>query len=315
MILNKMDRYARITVTIITYKQEKVIGRAIESILQQKEYGLKEVIVCDDCSPDGTWEVIQRYAQKYPGIITVHQNSPNKGIYGNMAQAYSMVDDTDLIIECSGDDIICDGFFKAVQELIHENGVHPQVESATIYGDYKTIAPNGREWVIKNDAIQRYPTIRAVDLRMQGKLSPRSSVKTFACFRRFEKFPIDKGVAMAEEFCDIQPSLHSDKNYYIPIVGSAYYTGIGVSTKMGNTKDRAERIEAWKAVMNEVRLEPKTIHYVQYKISQLSYSNKKSLKFFCSMWWHYLRSGRFDIKYLIKEPLRMVFTPYDTIVC
>lgn len=310
-----MDRYARITVTVITYKQEKVIGRAIESILQQKEYGLKEVIVCDDYSPDGTWEIIQRYALKYPEIITAHRNSPNKGIYGNMAQAYSMVDDTDLIIECSGDDIICNGFFKAVQGCIHENRIHPQTESATIYGDYKLISPENKESVIKNNAIQKYPNVKAVDLRMQGKLSPRSSVKTIACFRRFEKFPIDKGIAMAEEFCDIQPSLHADKNYYIPVVGSAYYVGIGVSTKMGNAKDRTERIEAWKAIMNKVRLEQKTIHYMQHRIYRLSYSNKKSFYFFCSMWWHYLRSGRFDIKYLIKEPLRMVFTSYDTIVC
>lgn len=310
-----MDGYVRITVTVITYKQEKIIGRAIDSILQQKEYGLKEVIVCDDCSPDGTWEAIQRYAQKYPEIITAHRNSPNKGIYGNMAQAYSMVNDTDLIIECSGDDIICNGFFKAVQEYIHDNDIHPWTESATIYGDYKIILPNGKEWVVKNDAIQKIPNVKAVDLQLQGKLSPRSSIKTITCFRRFKKIPTDKGVAMAEEFCDIQSPLHSDKNYYIPIVGSAYYAGIGVSTKMGNTKDRTERIEAWKAVMNEVQLESKTIHYLQHKIYRLSYSNKKSLKFFCFMWWHYLRSGRFDIKYLIKELLRMIFTPYNTVVC
>ena len=47
--------YKKISVLIVTYKQADVIGRNIESIIQQKEYGLHEIIICDDCSPDNNW--------------------------------------------------------------------------------------------------------------------------------------------------------------------------------------------------------------------------------------------------------------------
>ncbi len=42
--------YARINVLIVTYKQADTIGRNIESILCQKEYGLNEIVICDDLS-------------------------------------------------------------------------------------------------------------------------------------------------------------------------------------------------------------------------------------------------------------------------
>ena len=69
--------YKKISVLIVTYKQANVIGRNIESILQQKDYGLHEIVICDDCSPDNNWEVIQSYVRniqislEHIGIIQI----------------------------------------------------------------------------------------------------------------------------------------------------------------------------------------------------------------------------------------------------
>ena len=57
--------YPRISVVIITYKQQDLISRAIDSVLCQKEYGLKEIVISDDCSPDNTWSVLNNYSNKY----------------------------------------------------------------------------------------------------------------------------------------------------------------------------------------------------------------------------------------------------------
>ena len=48
----------KINVLIITYNQEDLIKRAIDSILCQKEYGLNKIVVSDDCSSDNTWNVL-----------------------------------------------------------------------------------------------------------------------------------------------------------------------------------------------------------------------------------------------------------------
>ena len=75
--------FAKISVYVITYKQKNVISRALDSILAQKEFGLDHIIVCDDCSPDGTWDIIQSYKEKYPEYFIIHKNLLNKGIYGS----------------------------------------------------------------------------------------------------------------------------------------------------------------------------------------------------------------------------------------
>lgn len=39
------------------------------------------IIVCDDCSPDGTWDIIQSDKEKYPEYFIIHKKLSNKGIY------------------------------------------------------------------------------------------------------------------------------------------------------------------------------------------------------------------------------------------
>ena len=53
-----------ISIFIVTYKQENLIGRAIESVLEQREWGLKSIVIGDDCSPDNNWQVIKEYQKK-----------------------------------------------------------------------------------------------------------------------------------------------------------------------------------------------------------------------------------------------------------
>jgi len=95
--------YRKITVVVITYNQEDIIGRCLDSILCQKEYGLKDIIVCDDCSTDHNWDVIKGYQEKYPDYVRAYRNEPNKGIYGNLQHALTYIEQTDLVKMCSGD--------------------------------------------------------------------------------------------------------------------------------------------------------------------------------------------------------------------
>lgn len=101
----------------MTYKQADVIGRNIESILQQREYGLHEIIVCDDCSPDNNWDVIQSYVKKYPNIIRAYRNITNLGIYGNSDKCASLHGDADLFCWLEGDDALEPGVFKGFRNI------------------------------------------------------------------------------------------------------------------------------------------------------------------------------------------------------
>ena len=70
----------KISVFIVTYNQEAYVEQAIDSVLQQsvKPY---EIVISDDCSKDGTWNIIQNYQAQYPEIIKAYRNEPNVGIF------------------------------------------------------------------------------------------------------------------------------------------------------------------------------------------------------------------------------------------
>lgn len=308
----------RISVLIVTYKQERLISRALDSILNQKEYGLYQIVVCDDCSPDETWDVIQHYKELYPGFIVAHRNEQNKGIYGNIAVGLEIVkqSDTDFLIQCAGDDCVGTGYFKAIQEFIRNKLIDVHNRSLVIYCDHKIVWKDGREYVVVNPAIDIYHQRSAVSLRMNRLLAIAGSSVSKGCLVRYDSFPTDKGVSMAEEFCDIQQTIWSDKDYYIPIVGYAHYMDIGVSTKMGNEKNRIERIEAWNAILDYAKIDIYARHRVLHDINRLQFSNHKSICSFIKTWWHYLLSRyNISIRYAIRESCNMLFTKYDKVVC
>ena len=68
-----------------TYNGEKFLREQMDSILAQT-YPLHEIIVCDDCSTDGTMDILQEYAARCP-IVQVIRNSGNKGCNQNFHDA------------------------------------------------------------------------------------------------------------------------------------------------------------------------------------------------------------------------------------
>lgn len=66
-----------VSIVIPVYNRVKLVEKAIESSLNQT-YTNIEIIIGDNCSTDGTWEKIQRYAEKNENIH-VFQNKNNLG--------------------------------------------------------------------------------------------------------------------------------------------------------------------------------------------------------------------------------------------
>ena len=70
--------YGRISVLMSVYNGAATLEKAVDSILQQTYQNL-ELIICDDASTDGTWEILQRYRQKDIRVYCF-QNSMNIGL-------------------------------------------------------------------------------------------------------------------------------------------------------------------------------------------------------------------------------------------
>lgn len=68
-----------ITVIIPTYNGEKVIGRAIQSVLDQQGEWMFEILVCDDCSTDKTVQIATGFPFVKVLMNSVHTGGPNAG--------------------------------------------------------------------------------------------------------------------------------------------------------------------------------------------------------------------------------------------
>lgn len=92
-----------VSVYVLTYYHEKYIRQAIDSILSQKTKYRFEIVISDDCSKDGTVDILKEYVRKYPDIIRVKYNDTNIGIPKNVFQARCMCRGR-YIVSLSGDD-------------------------------------------------------------------------------------------------------------------------------------------------------------------------------------------------------------------
>lgn len=84
------------SIAMVTYNGEKFIREQIDSILKQTLSNF-ELIICDDCSTDKTYSILQEYAQK-DNRIKLFRNNHNLGFLKNFEKALS---------QCSGDYIAC----------------------------------------------------------------------------------------------------------------------------------------------------------------------------------------------------------------
>lgn len=107
-----------VSVLMTAYNREKLIAMAIESVLAST-YRQFELIIVDDCSTDGTREIIQSYSEK-DGRIRPYYNENNLGDYPNRNLAASYA--TGIYIKYVDSD-----------DYIYPNGLEIMVNSMELF--------------------------------------------------------------------------------------------------------------------------------------------------------------------------------------
>lgn len=297
--------FPRISVLVITYKQEDIIGRTLDAIIAQHDY-IYEICVSDDCSPDGTWQILQMYQQKYPKLIKIHRNNPNLGIFENIEKVRTMPTG-EVVTMVAGDDLPGEGWYKRVAEFIKEKGIDCQNELFCIYGDYKCIYPNGDSVVHKHSSVAKVDN--AFRLALRGFINGRGCCYSRKILDKFKKVSQGKS-HIAENAQDRQLQIFSEKNYYIPMVGNVYYAKRGISVHL-NDNLKKERMQIWPYSIKcfkdfGIKLSKRDLIFIKHRMTyqEYVYLGKKS-KAFLSFWF-YLRS--FDFKlFMASDTLRGVW--------
>ncbi len=92
-----------VSVEMITYNHEPYIREAIECVLAQKTTFPFELVIGEDCSTDGTRNIVFYYQKRYPDIIRVITSDQNVGAKKNGRRAFQACRGK-YIAYCEGDD-------------------------------------------------------------------------------------------------------------------------------------------------------------------------------------------------------------------
>ena len=98
-----------VTISMITYNQERYVRDAVRGALAQT-YEPLEIVISDDCSTDGTWNIIVDEVESYRksgGIhknIVLNRNEKNLGIIRHCQAQQSRIHG-ELRVGNAGDDI------------------------------------------------------------------------------------------------------------------------------------------------------------------------------------------------------------------
>ena len=127
-----MHNLPLVSVTMVTYGQEKYIQKAIEGVFLQKTNFPVELIIANDCSPDNTDEIVKEIIKKSPSNIQVKytKHEINKGMIPNFIWVYQQAQGKYIAI-CEGDDYWTD-----------ENKLQKQVDFLEQNPDYSISCHN-----------------------------------------------------------------------------------------------------------------------------------------------------------------------------
>ena len=169
-----------VSISCITYNHVQYISQCLDGFLMQKTSFPFEVLIHDDCSTDGTVEIIKEYEEKYPDIIKpiyeeenqYQQGKPSGSAVWNFPRARGK-----YIAICEGDDFWIDQFKLQKQVDILES--NPDV--TFVYTAFKTVDNNGAEIFRKffDDCMKKSKSGYIVDSLLRGNFI----LTLTSCFR------------------------------------------------------------------------------------------------------------------------------------
>ena len=108
-----------VSVIMGIYNCESTLAEALDCIVNQT-YDNWEIILCDDCSEDGTIKVAQDYVGKYPDKIILLKNKQNMGLNFTLNKCLKEAKG-EYIARMDGDDICALDRFEKEVKVLDEN--------------------------------------------------------------------------------------------------------------------------------------------------------------------------------------------------
>jgi len=147
----KDNKELKVSVEMITFRQELYIRQAIEGVLMQETNFDFELVIADDCSPDSTPEIVESIIKNHPkgDKIKYFRHKENIGMQPNAMFAYNQCHGKYIAL-CEGDDYWTDPFKLQKQVDFLENNL----QYVLCFHEVNILKPNGE---IVDDFLTKVP--------------------------------------------------------------------------------------------------------------------------------------------------------------
>ena len=133
-----MENDIKVSVALLSYKHANYIRKCLDSILEQEVDFRYEIVVGEDCSNDGTKEILLEYQEKHPDIFVLLLNEQNMGASRNALNVSSHLRGQ-YVCSCESDDFWLDT--HRMQKQADFLDAHP--EAVAVAGNYCSVDDNG----------------------------------------------------------------------------------------------------------------------------------------------------------------------------
>ena len=114
-----------LTIIVPTYNRKELLAKGLRALIPQVENHRDDVdlYVSDNCSDDGTQEIIKELQAQHPGLIAYKRQPSNLGAQGNFLDAVKSVNSKFVAI-FSDDDCVLPGYIDTILKALEE---HPDI--------------------------------------------------------------------------------------------------------------------------------------------------------------------------------------------
>lgn len=233
---------------IIVYNQKDYIAQCIEGMLMQECNFPFNIVIADDCSTDGTQDILREYQTKYPDKIKLVLNEKNGGIAANWVSCCRALEGGEFVSFCDGDDYWSNP--EKLQLQVDYLQQHP--ECVAVSSDFDTMNADGSNY-IANSRSSRPPLTGFVQQDLWSSCKAQNAWCTFMFPKKVfdEHMPLQGFIEHNFPFQD-WPALVVMSAYgrfdYMPLSTCVVRTVIGSDSKAVDFEKMARRQERCRSM-------------------------------------------------------------------
>ncbi|MCA0227921.1 glycosyltransferase [Patescibacteria group bacterium] len=197
------SQLASVDIVIPVYNASQSIRYCIDAVLTQSHKNFRMILI-DDGSTDGSFDICEEYAKRYPNIKLVHQNNSgvsaarNQGLNLVKADFFTFIDSDDLIYSSCVSDLV-DAALEHDSDLVTANifrtkNIHDRVPGNDVNLAYDIAASTAIEELLYGRRIKNHPVARLYrsdklsSVRFDETISIGEDMDyTFRCLRKVNK--------------------------------------------------------------------------------------------------------------------------------